>query len=284
VLLPHPSVHKSEESILRGNTLYRHFLQINLCTSTDTPLARRSARMSCADNSSYISALGLGCAQHKRLVCTNLRSIGLSPNQVEEILVNCPASCNVSPCKEDDKRNGELRSIVQNISDGDAHSTSLGTKKATHLRAISKMSRNLNEFSACFPGWDPSCQDDSSYLSPIGLGCTGFQTMGCDVFSKVGFTAEEVKELKSRCPCSCQEACPSPTALPSSTPSTASPTPAPTISPSWHPTSSPTATPTRIPSPYPTRSKSFIWRPLVSYMFGPSLSMYYIVPSLVESS
>jgi len=209
--------------------------------------------MPCADNPRYISVLGLGCAQHTRLVCTNLRSVGLSTYQVEEILLNCPASCSVSACDEDDKSNGSFYSIARNIQDGDSHTKSTGTKRTTHVRSIKNISRNLNEFGACFPGWDPSCRDDSSYLSPIGLGCTGFQAMGCDVFSKVGFTDEEVEELKSRCPCSCQQTCPSPTALPSSTPSTASPTLVPTLSPSWLPTSSPTATLTKQPIPYPTR-------------------------------
>ena len=208
-------------------------------------MTRPRYKMPCIDNPNYTSALGLNCAQHKRLVCAKLGSVGLSADQLNELLANCPSSCDVSACGGNDDL------IAKDSQETDIKSDSTSTK-----RIANKISRNLNEFGACFQGWDPSCQDDSSYISPIGLDCNGFQMMGCDVFSKVGFTDEEVEELKSRCPCSCQRACPAPTALPSSTPSTSPPTLVPTFSPSSLPTSSPIGPPTRKPTFHPTRRKS----------------------------
>jgi hypothetical protein len=185
--------------------------------------------MPCVDNPRYTSALGLNCAQHKRLDCAKLGSVGYSPDQVKEILTNCPASCDVSACGEHGKNDGGYDYLpVQNRQDEDGQTIGSSSEKTANVTAMTRISRNLNEFGACFPGWDPTCRDDSSYLSPIGLSCSGFQTMGCDVFSEVGFTGEEVEELKSRCPCSCQWACPAP---PSTTPPTSSPTIVPTFSP-----------------------------------------------------
>lgn len=210
--------------------------------------------MPCVDNPNYVSAIGLNCAQHKRLVCAKLGSVGLSTDQVKELRTNCPSSCDVSACGDgDDKTHGGFDDLIaQNIEDKNIETDSTSTKPTPNMSAMNKISRNLNEFGACFPGWDPSCRDDSSYISPIGLDCNGFQTMGCDVFGKVGFTDEEVEELKSRCPCSCQLACPAPTALPSSTPSTSPPTLVPTFSPSSLPSSNPTPRPTDEPTEKPT--------------------------------
>ena len=213
--------------------------------------------MPCIDNPNYTSALGLKCAQHKTLVCAKLGSVGLSVDQLNELLVNCPSSCDVSTCdgKNDNSNGGYDDLVAKNSYDTDIKSDGPSTKKMADIGGMNKISRNLNEFGACFPGWDPSCRDDSSYISPIGLDCNGFQTMGCDVYSKVGFTDEEVEELKSRCPCSCRWACPAPTALPSSTPSTSPPTLVPTFSPSSLPSSSPIGSPTKMPTLYPTRRK-----------------------------
>lgn len=213
--------------------------------------------MPCIDNPNFTSALGLNCAQHKKLVCSKLGSVGLSADQLKELLSNCPSSCDVTACDgNDDKSNDRYDDLIaMGTRDRDSKSDSTSTKKLTNVGAMNKISRNLDEFGACFPGWDQSCQDDSSYMSPIGLECNGFQTMGCDVFSKVGFTDEEVEELKSRCPCSCQRACPAPTALPSSTPSTSPPTLVPTFLPSSLPSSRPIGSPTRAPTFPPTRRK-----------------------------
>ena len=49
----------------------------------------------------------------------------------------------------------------------------------------------------------PLLLDDDTYSSKIGLTCTQHEDLDCQAFVDVGFSAEEVHELVSRCPQSC---------------------------------------------------------------------------------
>ena len=66
-----------------------------------------------------------------------------------------------------------------------------------------------------------SCVDSTTFLSSMGLPCRGHTDFECALFVQVGFTKEEVEELITNCPCSCQ-ACP--TAARAHTPSSSSTT------------------------------------------------------------
>ena len=79
---------------------------------------------------------------------------------------------------------------------------------------------------ACYPGWDESCQDDPTFVSPLSLPCSGHQTFDCRMTDIIGFTEDEIYALVNACPCSCRIKCGTHTKEP-----TLSPTSAPTISP-----------------------------------------------------
>ena len=48
-----------------------------------------------------------------------------------------------------------------------------------------------------------SCIDDQEYVSKLGLGCSHHLSLKCDGFGKLGFSEQEVAELKAKCPVSC---------------------------------------------------------------------------------
>ena len=124
------------------------------------------------------------------------------------------------------------------------------------------------------------CVDNPDFVSMMGLPCHGHSYFECGMFVQVGFTEEEVKELISNCPCSCQ-ACPTPE--PSSNPTLAPTTSRPSAAPvSSAPTSRPSAAPvitssptTKSPTTAPTTlspSKTPTFRPSRTPTLQPSTS------------
>ena len=100
-------------------------------------------------------------------------------------------------------------------------------------------------------GCGDQCVDNPAFVSMMGLPCHGHSYFECGMFVQVGFTEEQVEELISNCPCSCN-ACPTPvpSSVPTSSPMTSRPSAAPVSS---SPTSKPTAAPsTKVPTNTPT--------------------------------
>ena len=50
---------------------------------------------SCQDNFSYRSPLLLSCTDHARFDCQNMHAIGYSPDDIYELITNCPCSCSI---------------------------------------------------------------------------------------------------------------------------------------------------------------------------------------------
>lgn len=58
----------------------------------------------------------------------------------------------------------------------------------------------------CVVGWENSCQDDESYVSPQGTDCATFKTLDCFLFDGI-YDPNEWIELVNACPCSCNIEC-----------------------------------------------------------------------------
>jgi len=110
---------------------------------------------------------------------------------------------------------------------------------------------------ACYPGWDDTCQDDPTFVSPLSLPCSGHQSFDCRMTGMIGFTEDEIYALVNACPCSCNIKCGTHTKDPTMAP-TSSPTvsPQPTTMPTKYPTANPTSRPSHSPSASPTSSPS----------------------------
>ena len=145
----------------------------------------------CGDDPFYVSPVGLTCSEHAVLAvsCEEFGSVGLSENDVSDLLRNCPHAC------------GSSTSGIDDDCDGDGRTTS---------------ERRLQN-DACYTG----CQDDPSYRSTFGLACENHQILDCESFLDVGFTEWEVFDLIVSCPCSCRIPCGTLTEAPSTSPSSA---------------------------------------------------------------
>jgi len=136
---------------------------------------------------------------------------------------------------------------------------------------------------ACYPGWDATCQDDPTFVSPLSLPCSGHQSFDCRMTGMIGFTEDEIYALVNACPCSCSIKCGThtkdPTMAPTNSPTvspqpttmpTKYPTANPTSRPSHSPSASPTSSPTDDPSSNPTdtvRTRLSLWRDEVTCKF-----------------
>ena len=135
----------------------------------------------------------------------------------------------------------------------------------------------------CYPGWDATCQDDPTFVSPLSLPCSGHQSFDCRMTGMIGFTEDEIYALVNACPCSCSIKCGThtkdPTMAPTNSPTvspqpttmpTKYPTANPTSRPSHSPSASPTSSPTDDPSSNPTetvRTRLSLWRDEVTCKF-----------------
>ena len=169
--------------------------------------------VSCEDDQTYTSPFDMKCIDHASIDCEQLMALGMQPHEMEELLDACPRSCDVplAGC-----------------------SSTTPVKKVDNSQAIEQAvilpeESNTNDLGgACFVGWEETCQDNSDYLSPMGLGCAeSFGKVNCLKLSMVGFTEIQMLEALQSCPCTCSVECgysmpPSgiPTVSPSDAPST----------------------------------------------------------------
>mmetsp|Transcript_35428 Transcript_35428/g.71799 ORF Transcript_35428/g.71799 Transcript_35428/m.71799 type:complete len:103 (-) Transcript_35428:1820-2128(-) len=65
------------------------------------------------------------------------------------------------------------------------------------------------ELGQCGEGWDPSCRDDPSYKTRLGIPCStiAIGRFECRRFTLLSMTDAEVQELIDSCPCSCGIEC-----------------------------------------------------------------------------
>ena len=50
----------------------------------------------CQDNPLFVSpGLGLDCAMHAELICDELVKVGFAAADMDELILNCPCSCNI---------------------------------------------------------------------------------------------------------------------------------------------------------------------------------------------
>ena len=196
---------------------------------------------SCEDDQTYTSPFGMKCIDHASIDCEQLMALGMQPHEMEELLDACPRSCDVplagcssaTPVKKVDNSPAMEEAVI-----------------------LPEESNTDDLGGACFVGWEETCQDNSDYLSPMGLGCAeSFGRINCLKLSMVGFTDIQMLDALQNCPCTCGVECgysmpPSgiPTVSPSDTPSTM-----PSASPSAHPSANPSLAPTDMPSYRPSR-------------------------------
>ena len=50
---------------------------------------------SCQDNPDFVSVMGASCSMHDRFDCTMLGAIGYTEQEVYDVIVNCPCSCDI---------------------------------------------------------------------------------------------------------------------------------------------------------------------------------------------
>ena len=158
----------------------------------------------CTDDESYQSSLGLSCFQHRHLNCGGFLQLGLiNQQELKDLLVSCPLSCNSPHCSDEHKRlvvaerQEEKRTSVHEENVRNESSETLIGNRAVHRR----------EQSSCYPNWPPSCQDDPLYTNKIGLGCHQMIVFTCNEMHKIGFSEQETYNLINSCPCSCGYMC-----------------------------------------------------------------------------
>ena len=204
--------------------------------------AANGSTFSCEDDQDYTSPFGMKCIDHASIDCEQLIALGMQPHQMEELLDACPRSCDV-PRPE--------CSLYPPI--GQAGSNQATSASNVGGNAVLESNNNDLAGGACFEGWDETCQDNSEYTSPMGLGCAeSFGKIDCLKLSRVGFTEIQMLEAIQSCPCSCQIECGY--SMPPSSSPTSSPSDIPSMEPSVSPTMPPTARPSASPSDVPSFS------------------------------
>lgn len=194
--------------------------------------ARTTKKDTCVDSTSYVSEMGLGCAEYQGINCRGLLRAGLvTVAELQDLLDHCPISCRQPKCDRH----------ISDLPNPHWAEYDLFNVERELLVTMPSQDGDVNGDSLCFAGWDISCQDDPNYQSPLGgLGCSHFRDTQCVLFKHIGFSENEMAHFANSCPCSCQIECgtwkPSPAvALP--LPSSARPTNVRTTKPSSKPTS-----------------------------------------------
>ena len=218
-------------------------------TAASWPFQSRelSTHDSCSDNDAYRSPIApnLGCELHNMTNCDcNTFEHLMTQQELQELFTSCPLTCGV-PCDY-------------------------------QLNAPSASPTN-SMIPSTVPSAEPSdCNDDETYSSPINtnLGCELYGNTGCDCYAFQDYmTTEELQELFTRCPQTCEVTCdfklpappsmnPSKSMIPTASPTeddgsggiTFSPTEAPAPRRST-PTNAPSHTPSvsMIPTASPTK-------------------------------
>ena len=190
------------------------------------------------DNPAYRSKMGMGCEQHTSLHCQRFSMVGFSLDEVDELLRECPSSCSSTS-----GTGSETVSLDFPV---------LSSEAASLPKA--KTSRNLRILNGatCFGG---SCSDDPGY-NDFGINCSFYGGINCKTMLLVGYSVDQVNNLISSCPCSCNTECgtfePFQRMTKPPTLVTISPTEAPTTAPTDGPTTTPTQSPTDVPTAAPT--------------------------------
>ena len=151
----------------------------------------------CVDDASYVSKLGMTCSDHSPFICEGLVSVNLiSGHELDNLLDRCPISCRVPRCAKylPPLKSPQRRAQVES-----------GPFDDERDLLITFPSQDGDQ---CFVGWDPSCQDDPAYESPLGgLPCSEYVNTQCALFRHVGFTEEQMLSFINSCPCSCGIEC-----------------------------------------------------------------------------
>ena len=155
-----------------------------------------AATVAAADNPSYVSSLGLSCAEHSKLRCDKMGALGYDGFEVDELLQSCPKSCATSSQK------GAYRLNNNDDDEGDDGDRLTGLHRG--LDQSYTLDNNRSADQTCFDG---QCRDDHGYLSKLNMPCKRFEILDCRGFANVGFTLEETDELVNSCPCACKEEC-----------------------------------------------------------------------------
>ena len=256
----------------------------------------------CADDPGYSSRLGLSCADHAGIRCDALHLFGLGGDEIGALLRSCPMSCGASPCEAGtwpaaepfrpsaaarQRSDRSLRPFPwQRCQDNPAYVSRIGFDCSAHryhpcdeMGGLGFTTEDMEELRAncpescgvvnceeragdgsCFDGWNPVCQDDSDFVSRLGLTCEDHSVADCTALDLLGFTDEEVTDLIIRCPCSCGIKCGEYTYQP-----TAAPTELPTSTRSAVPSVAPSAITTNQPSRRPSD------QPSVEHSLSPSV-------------
>ena len=234
----------------------------------------------CVDNPNYTTKLGLTCDQHTEWKCEGFASAGFAPDEVDELLTNCPVSCGTCEGAAGQRRQQmdvlsrkqQMRQTVMDELKGrvdivDLRRNTVGNKGNNIAQ---QQQREVQELQACHPGWSPICQDDPTYRSQLDLPCWAHEVIDCKALVEIHFTEQEVMDLVEHCPCACKTECgtytlsptssptdtPTITKKPSDSPTTLQPTPAPTPHPSEEPSSDPSSEPSSDPSSEPSKEPS----------------------------
>ena len=191
----------------------------------------------CQDDSTYSSHLGLNCLAHARFDCRGMHAIAYSKEDMFLLINSCPCSCNIR-CNTWTREPSGVPSMVPTatFSPSDTHSN----QPSDLPSATPSLSLQPSTAPTSKPTYgtyecdDPTCQDNSLYRSPLLLTCTDHGRFDCQNMHAIGYTADDIYELITNCPCSCSIICGSFPPPPTDTPSIA-----PTVS--TRPSSSPTS-------------------------------------------
>mmetsp|Transcript_6577 Transcript_6577/g.9980 ORF Transcript_6577/g.9980 Transcript_6577/m.9980 type:complete len:182 (-) Transcript_6577:285-830(-) len=135
----------------------------------------RRSLSSCEDNPSFLTALGIPCAAHKGINCPSMSLLGLTHQEVDELLDKCPLAC------------GECKELMPNTPKPTKDPTTKPTPSPTVNPTRNPTLKPTKHQS--------SCSDDSKYISKLGVACADHAGINCNAMLLLGFTEAEMKDL-----------------------------------------------------------------------------------------
>mmetsp|Transcript_14623 Transcript_14623/g.31705 ORF Transcript_14623/g.31705 Transcript_14623/m.31705 type:complete len:453 (-) Transcript_14623:50-1408(-) len=176
---------------------------------------------SCKDDPSYASPLGgLPCSAYVNTQCALFRHVGFTEAEMLAFINSCPCSCGIE-CNT-----WTLPPTMQPTTapTGSTKPSASPSGNPTFSVAPSPMHSESPSSQptkqACVAGWENSCQDDETYISPQGSICSSFSNFDCTLFIGI-YSSDEFLDLVNSCPCTCNIECGTYTKAPSPTPSMA---------------------------------------------------------------
>jgi len=175
----------------------------------------------CKDDQTYKSRYGFSCHKHSFSECNRMAEAGFTVKEVKILINRCKISCglcsisdNIPHLKKQDllsqvmDKPSPIMSPSQNLS----KASQLPSPTLSYPPSVfpSKISTHIPSAQPSHWTNNPSsfisqvCEDDATYISRYGFLCDRHSSILCNKMTDIGYTLQDVKELKLRCKKSCR--------------------------------------------------------------------------------